>query len=135
MEQITLSFEEKIDILQKKFSTRTDEEKYSLLIDLGRNLPPLEDKTHAILVSGCQSRLYLRAEYHEERVFFFAEADALISQGLAALLIEVYGGETPLTIMTHPPHFLKTLGIFASLSPHRAQGLLNIYLTMRKLCL
>ena len=63
---------------------------------------------------------------------FEAEADALISAGLAALLTQVYSGETPETILKCPPTYLDEIGISASLTPNRANGLYSIHLRMKQ---
>ena len=131
-------FDGKIARLHQLFSAREEKDaKYCLLMEMGGRLPgisPLK-KTEDNRVSGCQSRLYLTAELKEGKIFFSAEADALISAGLAALLIEVYSGEAPLTVLSRPPLFLETLGIHSSLSPNRAHGVLQIYLQMKRLAL
>ena len=103
-------------------------------MELGKSLPPLaqEHKTEGKLVRGCQSRLYLHAELRNGNMFFSAEADALISAGLAALLIEVYNGEAPETVLKRPPDFLQELGIESSLSPNRSNGLSHIHLRMKQ---
>lgn len=121
----------KIEKLEKIFSDLTQEAKYAALIELGKTLspPPLSSGS---LVPGCQSRLYLYAEFLEGKVFFRATADALISAGLAALLIAVYSGETPETILTFPPDFLKKLQIENALSPNRSNGLYQIHLRMKQ---
>jgi cysteine desulfuration protein SufE len=131
-----LSLAKKIEGLKKIFTPLdTPAEKYHLLIDLGRNLSPIDAKykVEDYLVEGCQSQLYIHAEKREGRIFFSAGTDALISAGLAALLLEVYNGETVETILTFPPHFLQELGIYASLSPNRAHGVINIYQKMKRL--
>ena len=132
---LELSFEEKISWVNQSFSSFSEpEKKYHFLIELGRNLPPLspEFRTEERLVRGCQSRLYLHTEFCQGKVFFSAQADALISAGLAALLIAVYSGETPETILKRPPDFLHELGIASSLSPNRSNGLAQIHLRMRQ---
>jgi cysteine desulfuration protein SufE len=131
-----LSFENKIARLKNKFtSLDSPSEKYHLLMDLGKSLPPIDAKykNDNYVVRGCQSQLYIHAQQEEGKIFFSAGTDALISAGLAALLVEVYSGETMDTILTHPPHFLQELGIYASLSPNRAHGLIHIYQKMKML--
>ena len=121
--------------VKKKFhSMTTPEEKYSYLIELGRALLPYPAplRTPERIVAGCQSTLYLDARLEDGKIFFQAAADALISQGLAALLIQVYSGLSPQTLLLNPPTFLQELGIFASLSPHRSNGLASIYTRMKQ---
>jgi cysteine desulfuration protein SufE len=110
------------------------EDKYEKLIALGRQLFPLSDehKVPENLVHGCQSQVYLRSYLKEGKVIFEAASEALISAGLAALLIAVYSGEEPGVILKCPPSYLETLGIHASLTPSRSNGLSSIYLRMKQ---
>ena len=126
-----LSFDKKVDRLKKRyFALASSEEKYIEIIEMGRKLPPLtpEAKKEENLVRGCQSRLYLHSWIEQGKIFFAAEADALISAGLAALLIDVYSGEAPEAVLKNPPDFLHELGIYASLSLNRSNGLAHIHL-------
>jgi cysteine desulfuration protein SufE len=118
-------------------SLSSSEARYGTLIQMGRDLPSfsLKQKIPENLVSGCQSNLYLTAHTKNGHLFFEAASDSLISSGLAALLISVYSGETPETILKEPPHFLTEIGIFATLSPNRSYGLSHIYLRMKELAL
>ncbi|CCB86105.1 MULTISPECIES: SufE family protein [Parachlamydia] len=112
----------------------TEELKYQKIIELGRALPRLSEnhKTLENLVKGCQSTMYLRSYMEEGKVYFEAESDALISSGLAAILIQAYSGETPEAILKCPPDYLEELGISASLTPNRANGLYSIHLRMKQ---
>lgn len=112
----------------------TAEKKYEKIIELGKQLPPFpkEAETPEALVPGCQSRMYLRAELKEGRLVFWAHADALISAGLAALLLLVYSGETPEVILSCPPKFLEELHIHQSLSPSRSNGLASLFLRIKQ---
>ncbi len=84
------------------------------------------------IVPGCQSVMYLHSRLEEGRVYFTVGSDALISAGLAALLVNVYNGESPETILKCPPDYIKELNIGASLTPGRANGLHNIHLRMKQ---
>lgn len=127
-------FEQKIILFKKKFEPLiTPEQKYRQIIAFGENLPSIDPKniSSETRVRGCQSELHIHAEQKQGKIFFTAQTDALISRGLAALLIEIYNGEDAETILSSPPHFLETLGIHASLSPNRSQGVSHIYLKMK----
>ena len=112
----------------------TEEEKYLKIIEIGRESTPLASKYKVPenIVQGCQSTLYLRSYMADGVVMFHAESDALISSGLAALLIRVYSGETAETIIKCPPDFLEELNIHASLTPNRANGLYSLHLRMKQ---
>ncbi len=127
-------FEKKCEKLKKIFEPLSLEERYQTLMEMGRKLPPFPEewKTADKVVSGCQSVLYLNAILREDKLFFYTYTDALISAGLAALLIEIYSGELPDTILTRPPTFIAELGLSASLSPSRSNGLANIHLRMKQ---
>lgn len=126
---------EKQEQVKALFSTtRSEEEKYQKIIELGRTLAHLknEDKTAGNLVKGCQSAMYLKSWMDQGKVYFAGESDALISAGLAAILIQVYSGETPEVILKCPPDYLEQLGISVSLTPSRANGLYSIHLRMKQ---
>lgn len=130
--------EEKIARLKDLFlPLKTPEERYQKLITLGSLLPPflISEKTESNRVLGCQSLMYLSASSKEGLIFFNATSDALISRGLAALLIFVYSELPGETILTHQPFFLNELGIFASLTPSRSNGLMSLHLKMKQLSL
>ncbi len=128
------SFQKKVTRIKEIFTTLDSEKRYLALIEMGKNLPsyPKEWKTPDRIVRGCQSTLYLNATFEKGTIIFTASADALISAGLAALLIAVYSGESPDTILKCPPDFLHELGIVASLSPNRSSGLAHIHLRMKQ---
>ena len=129
-----MSIDEKVEEIRKIFSECTSEEKYEKIIELGQELSALAPnyKVDENLVSGCQSKLYLRSYFKEGKIYFEAEADALISAGLASLLIRVYNGQCPEEILKHDASFLKELGLGSSLSMTRAGGLSHILLRMKQ---
>ena len=126
--------QKQIEIKKLFASCLTDEEKYEKLISLGREQPFFDDsyKTSDNLVKGCQSQMFLRTYYDKGLVYFEGTSDALISSGLGQILIRVYSGETPEAILKCPPAFLDELGLQASLSPSRANGLYSIHLRMKQ---
>lgn len=112
----------------------TEEAKYQKIIEFGRELPPLADqyKVPENIVKGCQSTMYLRSSWLNEGIKFEAQSDALISAGLAAILLKVYSGEPPEVVLKCPPTYLEELGISASLTPSRANGLYSVHLRMKQ---
>lgn len=113
---------------------QSEEDRYKKIIELGRQLPPLPEvyKIPENIVQGCQSTVYLKSIFKNGVVIFEAEADALISAGLAALLIKVYSGEAPEVMLKCPPSYLEELGISASLTPSRSNGLYSMHLRMKQ---
>lgn len=108
-------------------------DKYALLIDLGNSLKPLDekDKTPENLIEGCQSRVWLQADYVDGKVMFRAESDAVIVKGIVALLIEVLSGHTPDEILNTPLYFIEKIGLTEHLSPTRSNGLVSMVKQMR----
>ena len=108
-------------------------DRYQLLIDLGGEQEPLpaEYKTDNNLIEGCQSRVWLQADYVDGKVFFRAESDALIVKGIVSLLIKVYSGRTPDEILDNKPYFVEAIGLKEHLSPTRSNGLLAMIKQMR----
>ncbi|MFI0435701.1 MAG: SufE family protein [Parachlamydiaceae bacterium] len=112
----------------------SEEARYEKIIELGRKQPHLnpKDKIAQNLVKGCQSQMYLHSYRLEDLIVFESESDALISAGLAALLIQVYSHEQPETILKCPPTYLDEIGIHSSLTPNRANGLYSMHLKMKQ---
>ena len=101
-------------------------DKYQLLIDLGNEQEPLDDKykTEQNLIDGCQSRVWLQADLVDGRIHFSAESDALIVKGIVALLIRVMNDHTPQEILNADLYFIEQIGLKEHLSPTRSNGLL-----------
>ena len=115
-------------------------DKYQLLIDLGNEQEPLEEKykTEQNLIDGCQSRVWLVAEEvkseeekSEKLIHFRAESDALIVKGIVSLLIRVLSGHTPQEILDADLYFIDEIGLKEHLSPTRSNGLLAMVKQMR----
>ena len=101
-------------------------DKYQLLIDLGNEQTPLEEKykTEDNLIDGCQSRVWLQAEMRNGLLHLEAESDALIVKGIVALLIRVLSDHTPQEILDADLYFIEQIGLKDHLSPTRSNGLL-----------
>ena len=108
-------------------------DKYQLLIDLGNEQEPLDDKykTESNLIDGCQSRVWLQADYVDGKIVFTAESDALIVKGIIALLIRVLSGHTPQEILDADLYFIDRIGLKDHLSPTRSNGLLAMVKQIR----
>lgn len=117
-----------------EFSDFTDwMDKYQLLIDLAGEQQPLDPKykTESNLIDGCQSRVWLQADWHDGVISFSAESDALIVKGIIALLIRVVSGHTPDEILDSELYFIDRIGLKDHLSPTRSNGLLAMVKQMR----
>jgi cysteine desulfuration protein SufE len=117
-------------------------DKYQLLIDLGNEQEPLDEKykVESNLIDGCQSRVWLQADLVEMEneagemrnvIHFQAESDALIVKGIVALLIRVLSGHTPQEILDANLYFIEQIGLREHLSPTRSNGLLAMVKQMR----
>lgn len=108
-------------------------DKYQMLIDLGNDLEPLDAKykTEQNLIDGCQSRVWLQADYIDGQIVFTADSDALISKGIIALLIQVLSGHTPSEIANADLYFIDRIGLKEHLSPTRSNGLLSMVKQIR----
>lgn len=108
-------------------------DKYQLLIDLGNEQAPLDEryKVESNLIDGCQSRVWLQADYADGIITFTAESDALIVKGIVALLIRVLSGHTPQEILDADLYFIEQIGLNEHLSPTRSNGLLAMVKQMR----
>ena len=124
------------DEVIEEFSDFTDwMDKYQLLIDLGNEQEPLDEKykNESNLIDGCQSRVWLQADYDKTAgvINFTAESDALIVKGIVALLIRVLSGHTPDEILDTELYFIEKIGLKEHLSPTRSNGLLAMIKQMR----
>lgn len=108
-------------------------DRYQLLIDLGSEQQPLDEKykTDQNLIDGCQSRVWLQADLENGLVIFQAESDALIVKGLVSLLVQVLSGHTPQEILEAELYFIERIGLQEHLSPTRSNGLLAMIKQMR----
>ncbi|MEE9429938.1 MAG: SufE family protein [Melioribacteraceae bacterium] len=110
----------------KQFSELTDwDEKYSMLIKMGRELPELSEKikTAKYKLDGCQSRVWMNAKLEDGKVIIIGDSDAMIVKGLVAILIKAYSDFAPSEILSTPPSFLSEIGIDKHLSLTRKNGL------------
>ena len=109
------------------------DDKYEYIIDLGKKLPPLEDKykRDENRVRGCQSTVYLVADSRDEKVFYKAESDAVIVKGLISMLIRVLSGQTPDEIVEAKLNFIREIGMMTHLAQTRSNGLLAMVKQMK----
>lgn len=101
-------------------------DKYSYIIETGNSLPPIEErmKTPDNIIEGCQSRVWLNAEYADGKILFTADSDAIIVKGIISMLIRVLSDHTPAEILDADLYFIDRIGLTEHLSPTRSNGLL-----------
>lgn len=129
-----MNIDQRANDLVAEFSMFTDwMDKYSYLIELGEEADSLEekDKIKQNLISGCQSQLWLVAEYKDGKVFFKTDSDAIITKGIARVLTMVFNGSAPDEILNNDLGFLDQIGLKEHLSPTRANGLNSMVKQMK----
>lgn len=122
------------DEIVEEFSMFDDwMDRYALLIELGNSLEKLDEKSkvESNLIVGCQSRVWLQAEYVDGKVVFKAESDAVIVKGIIALLIKVLSNRTPDEIINTDLYFIEKIGLKENLSPTRSNGLVSMIKQIR----
>lgn len=122
------------DEIVEEFSDFDDwMDKYQLLIDLGSEQEPIDEKykNEQNLIDGCQSRVWLQTDLVDGKIIFQAESDALIVKGIVTLLIKVLSGHTPDEILNADLYFIEKIGLKEHLSPTRSNGLLAMIKQMR----
>jgi cysteine desulfuration protein SufE len=115
----------------------TWEEKYEYIIDLGKKLPPLNDKYKLAenIIKGCQSTVWLVSEYEDGKIFFKADSDAVIVKGLVSMLIKVLSGHTSDEILNAKLDFIREIGMMNHLAQTRSNGLLAMVKQMKNYAL
>ena len=112
-------------------------DKYEYIIDLGKKLSPLDAKYKADenRVRGCQSTVWLVADYNDGKVFYKAESDAVIVKGLISMLIRVLSGQTADDIIQAKLNFIHEIGMTTHLAQTRSNGLLAMVKQMKNFAL
>jgi len=113
------------------------DDKYEYIIDIGKKLPPLEEqyKIDENKVRGCQSTVWLVADYKDGRVYYKAESNSTITAGLISMLIRVLSGQTPDAIVNAKLDFIDTIGMKTHLAQTRSNGLLSMVKQMKNYAL
>jgi cysteine desulfuration protein SufE len=113
------------------------DDKYEYIIDLGKKLSPLEDqyKMDENRVRGCQSIVWLVADYRDGKIFYKAESDAVIVKGLISMLIRVLSGQSPDDIIQAKLNFIQQIGMTTHLAQTRSNGLLAMVKQMKNFAL
>lgn len=115
----------------------TWEEKYEYIIDLGKQLPALDEKYKKAenIIKGCQSTVWLVTDYKEGKIFYKADSDAVIVKGLISMLIKVLSGHIPDEILNAKLDFIREIGMMNHLAQTRSNGLLAMIKQMKNYAL
>ena len=113
------------------------DEKYEYIIDLGKKLAVLEDqyKKPENEVKGCQSTVWMIAEYKDGKLYFKADSNAIIVKGLVSMLIRVLSGHTPGEILEAKLNFIGDIGMTSNLAQTRSNGLMSMAKQMKNYAL
>ncbi|MCD6366739.1 MAG: SufE family protein [Bacteroidales bacterium] len=100
-------------------------DKYAYIIEIGKDLPPMDEslKTENNLVSGCQSQVWISPKMEDGKIIFFADSDAFITKGMAAILWRIFNNRMPEEILNTKLDFIDKIGLGEHLSMNRANGL------------
>ncbi len=103
-------------------------ERYEFIIDTGKSMPKIEaqNKSDDNIIKGCQSKVWLHADYENGKLLFTADSDAILTKGIISLLLKVYNDQSPDDILANDPFFIDEIGLKEHLSPTRANGLLSM---------
>lgn len=103
-------------------------QKYEYIIELGKTIKPIDDKNKvdSNLIKGCQSKLWLHAELKNGKVIYTADSEAIITKGIAAVLLRVFSNQTPVDIINSDVDYIDKIGLKEHLSPTRANGLVSM---------
>ena len=126
---MTVTIEEIQNEIVDEFSMFEDwEERYQYMIDLGKELPLIEEKykTDSNIIKGCQSKVWVHAEMKNDKVVFTADSDAIITKGIIAILIRAFSNQKPKDIIDADTGFIDEIGLKEHLSPARANGLVSM---------
>jgi len=100
-------------------------DKHSYIIELGKELQPIDPqyKIPQYLISGCQSQVWLHADFVDGKIVFSADSDAIITRGIVSLLIKVLSNRMPEEILTAKLDFIDAIGLRSHLTLMRSNGL------------
>lgn len=124
-----MTISEKGQSLVDDFSFMEDwTEKYQYLIDLSKNLSPMDTKfkVEDNLIKGCQSKVWLNADFKDGKINFIADSEAIITKGIISILLMVFNNKTPDEIIKSDVSFIEKIGLKEHLSPNRANGLYSM---------
>ncbi|HUC82191.1 MAG TPA: SufE family protein [Flavisolibacter sp.] len=135
-EQVTIEETEK-EIVEEFSLFDSWDDKYEYIIDLGKKLPLLEDehKKDENKVRGCQSTVWLAADYRDGKIYYKADSDAVIVKGLISMLIRVLSGHKPDEIVAAKLAFINEIGMTSHLAQTRSNGLLSMVKQMKNYAL
>lgn len=122
-----MTIKEKQQQIVEEFAFLEDwEQKYEYIIDLGKELKglPADRKTDSNLIKGCQSQVWIDADFNDGKLYFNADSDGILPKGIVSLLVSIYSGHSTEEILNSDFGFISEIGLQEFLSPSRANGLM-----------
>lgn len=122
-----MTIKEKQQEIVEEFAFLEDwEQKYEYIIDLGKELQglPEDRKTDSNLIKGCQSQVWIDADFRDGKLYFDADSDGILPKGIVSLLVSIYSGHSTQEILDSDFDFISEIGLQEFLSPSRANGLM-----------
>ena len=108
-------------------------QKYDYLIELSKDIPLISEecRLNENLIKGCQSKVWLHAREIDGKVIYTADSDAIITKGIAALLIRVLSEQKAQDILENEMYFIDAIGLKEHLSITRSNGLVSMIKQMK----
>ena len=103
-------------------------QRYEYMIELSKGLEKMDVqmKNDKNIIKGCQSKVWLHAEFNEGKIKFLADSEAIITRGIIAILLTIFNNRTPQEIIESDTNFIEKIGLKEHLSPNRANGLYSM---------
>ncbi len=103
-------------------------QRYEYMIELSKGLEKMDVqmKNDKNIIKGCQSKVWLHAEFNEGKIKFLADSEAIITRGIIAILLIIFNNRTPKEIIESDTNFIEKIGLKEHLSPNRANGLYSM---------
>ena len=103
-------------------------QRYEYMIELSKGLEKMDEqmKNDKNIIKGCQSKVWLHAEFNEGKIKFLADSEAIITRGIIAILLTIFNNRTPNEIIESDTNFIEKIGLKEHLSPNRANGLYSM---------
>ncbi len=94
------------------------------IMELGQKLPemPESEKTEQNIVKGCQSKVWLTADFRDNKIYFQADSNTAITKGLVSLLTRIFNGQTPDEILRAELYFMNRIGMDRFIGTQRSNG-------------
>ena len=108
-------------------------DKYELIIEMGKQMPVMDEmyRTDELLVKGCQSQVWLRAYKQDDKIFYEADSNTVITKGIIALLVKILSGESAQAILAYDLHVIDAIQLKEHLTSQRRNGLASMVQKMK----